>query len=92
MENTNLNKKKVTITLDVDILEELKAMDTKVSTLINNLLVSHLSLYSSQTSKRLITRRSVVQIHSSLFKGLGIGDWRQAHFLKDQILIHILNI
>jgi hypothetical protein len=50
MENNNRTKKRVLITLDTEILEQLKTKNTKVSTLINNLLLNHLSLYSQPSS------------------------------------------
>jgi hypothetical protein len=66
MENTNITKKKVTITLDIEILDQLKGMNTKVSTLINNLLASHLSLYSNhqtpETDNRMVPSSNLGQV------------------------------
>ncbi|MCA9495329.1 MAG: hypothetical protein KC589_00145 [Nanoarchaeota archaeon] len=71
-----LNKIRVNITLDKNLYEELTAFKVQISTLINNLIYDHLSLYSShysQVANTLITRRSVVQIHSSLLNKIGIN-------------------
>jgi hypothetical protein len=70
MRPDKINKKKVTITLDQDIVNRLNQANVKVSTIINNLLRTHLSLYSKPKSQNLITPRSLVQIQPSLFKGV----------------------
>ena len=44
------NKTRINITVDVDILVTLKNKGIQASTLINNLLRQHLSLYTSHTS------------------------------------------
>lgn len=65
-----LNKIRVNITLDKNLYEELIASKVQISTLRYKLIYDHLSLYSShysQVANALIIRRSMVQIHSSLF-------------------------
>ena len=74
----NQDKIRVNMTIDKNIFDRYKALNVQISTLINNLLIQHLSLYSnhsSPNSNSLITRRSMVQIHPSLFEPSSeIGD------------------
>ena len=44
------DKEKITITIDKNVAKQLKGSNFKVSTLINNLLKQHLSLYSNHFS------------------------------------------
>lgn len=50
MANTTNKKKRVLVTLDENIVNTLKQSNIKVSTLINNLLIRHLSLNSKPLS------------------------------------------
>ena len=50
MEHLNLTKKKVLITLDVDLHYHLRSTNTRVLKLINNLVRNHLSLSPSPLS------------------------------------------
>jgi len=69
-------KIRVNISMDKKVHETLKHHNFKVSTLIDSLLKKHLSQFPNRYSHK-VTRRSVVQIHSSLLlRGLVIGDSR----------------
>ena len=67
MPRTKISKKKVTLTLDRNMLSRLKKSNINVSGFINHLLYKHYSQISKPQSHALITPRSLVQIQPSLF-------------------------
>lgn len=65
----NQRKKAIKLSLSETLIGSLRASNVNISTLVENLLVQHFSLYSTRgisNENSLITRRSLVQIQPSL--------------------------